>query len=209
MQVCFPQTPPHPTTHTPFPSHDVARGALPQVTQCKISDPVCSHPPVNSDFFCARIDGGSQGRDARCQLPLLGLQSSLSVQMDEQNALIFLGLETRSMRRMVSFAHAEISLATKKKKIKKSKYDARYIVLPDTQHIRQRARAHWCRLKRPMCCHTHNFLWMKLGQMSPSAPHHNLLFFNSGGCLMSRLSRGTHMYVGKVKLRSRFKASPA
>lgn len=116
MQVCFPQTPPHPTTHTPFPSHDVARGALPQVTQCKIYDPVCSHPPVNSDFFCARIDGGSQGRDARCQLPLLGLQSSLSVQMDEQNALIFLGLETRSMRRMVSFAHAEISLATKKKK---------------------------------------------------------------------------------------------
>lgn len=77
MQVCFLQTPPHPTTHTPYPSQDVARGALPQVTQCEMYDPVRSHPPVNSDiFFCARIDGGSQGRDAGRQLPLLGLRSS-------------------------------------------------------------------------------------------------------------------------------------
>lgn len=50
--------------------------------------------------------------------PVVSAQPSVGhVQMDEQNALIFLALESRSKRRMVSFAHAEILLSAKKKLI--------------------------------------------------------------------------------------------
>lgn len=109
----------HPLTPPPTP---LTQARMSLAVLCRRSHnvkcmiPFAVTPQLTPIFFCARIDGGSQGRDAGRQLPLLGLQSSWSLQMDEQNALIFLGLETRSVRRMVSFAHAEISLTTKKKK---------------------------------------------------------------------------------------------
>lgn len=95
--------------------------------------------------------------------------SANRVQMDEQNALIFLALESRW--RMVSFAHHSVP--------KKKTNDARYSLASHSTHTS----AHSGTLTQAGKANVfspHDFPFIRLGQVLPLASQNDLLLFKTG-----------------------------
>lgn len=106
--------------------------------------------------------------------PVVSARPSVDrVQMDEQNALIFLALESRSKSRMVSFAHAEISLSAKK-----NKYDASYSPASHSTHTSAHSGT-LTQAEKANMFSSPDFPLIKLGQVSPLASHNDLLLLKT------------------------------